>query len=290
MDDEEIKKAIEELHKTKIMFGSPDAPFWFVGLEEANGGPQGAAYSLIENALSNHRDFGKNGYLGLRKYTCSEGVCPEGCHYKRSKKSSSYLPCLYSGSDYDAGDQKTWRGYIKLLISLTHGDFTLDEVKKYQKYHLGDFANTPNSIQSALLELFPMHCKRGDKVDPPWPYGDLSKIKGMEHFETSKKYWDTVKDNQWQKLLSVINKHEPRFVYLAGASEFANLLGNEVPTESRRIDTEKGGKHFESLFGKLNSTTVVTGQHPVAWSVTNAYWRNLAAAAASYENFGTPML
>ena len=35
MDELSLQKAVEELHNAKLMYGSPKAPFWFVGLEEA---------------------------------------------------------------------------------------------------------------------------------------------------------------------------------------------------------------------------------------------------------------
>lgn len=41
-----------KLHQTKIMYGSPDAPYSFVGREEANGGTEDEAVSLLGCAVA----------------------------------------------------------------------------------------------------------------------------------------------------------------------------------------------------------------------------------------------
>lgn len=283
MDEKKLREAVVELHETKMMYGSPDAPFWFVGLEEANGSTPGEAEGLIYGALGMHQDFVKDGVRPLRGHKCHEEKCPDNCQYSASDNKKSILPCLLSGNDYDAKIQRTWGGYIKLLLKISDGDFTKNSVKSYQKYHLTDIDNTPLSKQSALLELFPLHCKRNNMV---WPYSSLSHIQGLEHLASEHSYWHAEQQSQWDKLVAVIENHKPSYVYLASQVEFNNLLAGTCHVDTIPQEICWGnGKKTTSLFASLNGTTLFTGYHPGGGrGITDTYWRHLGLAVLSYSD------
>ena len=273
MGRDQLKQALDELHETKMMFGSPQAPYWFVGLEEGNHAPPHEAHTLIFNALSMLRECKKNGYRPLRGHECGTTTCPDNCHYKDAK----FLRCLLSGNDYDVATQRTWMGYIKLLLAIEDGSFSLNEVKRYQKYHLAEIMNTPLNRQSALLELFPLHCNR----QLPWPYTELSNIHEIEHLQTNQRYWDSVRNDQWAMIEAMITEHQPKIVYLASQNEFTDLLTDSnqaLYLGVSEIDFEKNDRRAESSFFQIGRSTIVTGCHPTARGVTNKYWENLAIA------------
>jgi len=65
MKEWEISDAVSELHRVKMMYGSSDAPFWFVGLEEANGDMEDDPEGLIYGALNMHLDYVRDGKRAL---------------------------------------------------------------------------------------------------------------------------------------------------------------------------------------------------------------------------------
>ncbi len=283
MDDKKLRKAVVALHDNKLMYGSPDAPFWFVGLEEALGDTEDEAEGLINSLHGSLQDFLQNGARPLRHHPCHESKCPENCEYTVGEAASGYTPCLLSGNDYDALCQSTWEGYIKILLSITDGDYTLNQVKRYQKFHLADTDNTPIEKQSALLELYPLPCKRHRNT---WPYSVLPRIGGLEYLSSAKTYRQTQKQIQWPKLVDLIAAHQPDYVYLASQTEFSSLLNGSQSIDVTPQSIDWGNaKKSESCFARIGNTTVFTGYHPGGgWGITNDYWRNLGQTAREFSN------
>lgn len=276
MKEWEISDAVSELHRVKMMYGSSDAPFWFVGLEEANGDMEDDPEGLIYGALNMHLDYVRDGKRALRGQSCNVSACPDNCSYRNS----DFLPCLYSDNKFDAKYQRTWGGYIKILLTLLEGGFTRESVKLYQKFHLADIDNTPVAQQSALLELFPLHCKRQKKV---WLYDKLSKVEGLQHLSTAENYWSNVVDNEWDKLVNKIQQHSPSYVYLASQNDFSSLLESVTRCDPRSIQWGDG-KSTTSRFATINNSTVFTGYHPAGGrGITDHYWKNIGLTAALYR-------
>lgn len=277
MNSAQLRDAINEIHQSKLIYGSKDAPFWFVGLEEANGDCPDEADALVSNALEVHREYMSDGQRSFRGSDCREKPCAEDCMYQ----SSRFLPCPKSGHEFDAKLQRTWAGYIKILLTILDGSFTAKSVRYYQKHHLADIHHTPASRQSALLELFPLHAKRHRNV---WPYAALAKLPEWEILADGHSYREALKTSQWQQIIELIKFHRPSFVFLASANEFSDLLINTSGIEVVRTPISWGnGKTSESLFAELGKTVMFTGNHPGGTvGLTNLYLRNLGLTAMSY--------
>lgn len=276
MNDQEIESKILKLHSSKMMYGSPAAPFWFVGLEEGNHVPKDQVEELITTAANKHDDFTNRGIRTLRGTSCNAAACPQSC----KNASSKYLPCKYSGNNFDARYQTTWGSYIKLLLWISRENFKLDDVRYYQKFNLGDTENTIESEQSCLLELFPLHCQRRED----WPYADLSSIDGLEHLDSKDNYWNKVKFDEWDKIVKLIRDNQPEFVFLFGNS-FDELMPESCDTVEKPVEIPSNSSStIRATFGTIDSTMLIKARHPSASGTSDLYWKNLAAATVFFNN------
>jgi len=169
--EQNIRNTINTVHSQKLMHGSPRARFWFVGLEGGNHPDVEDVEEFLAKRAAHHEGDNAGKFSNLRGYECLEGLCNTQCPEQTKCQEKHYYPCKIHGRTTQVKWQTTYGGYIKLMLSLTRADWTLDDVKEYQHLYLGEVNGDP-SISSALLELYIMDNQR----KRAWPYKHLGKI------------------------------------------------------------------------------------------------------------------
>lgn len=267
LDEARTRRVINNLHATKSMYGSPKAPFWFVGLEGGNHPTKAEIDGFISQAAIRVTE---TPYRSLRGHTCELDKKSLQCKQHPAPR-KDHLPCLYTGNDYDAKWQPTYGGYIKLLLSLTQNSWNLSDVKKYQKFYLGEIdADTPH--RSTLLELYPLDCQRRRA----WPYKHLGKISGLEFLKTGNRYRAWALESEWQKILKLIEEYQPKYVFIFGKDSIPLAIKDKkLNFNYRIIETKGAGKTIKTGFANQNKTNLVFARHPTGHT-SDIYWKNIA--------------
>ena len=270
--EQNIRSTINTVHSQKLMHGSPRARFWFVGLEGGNHPEVEDVEEFLAKRAAHHEGYNAGKFSNLRGYECLEGLCNTQCPERTKCREKHYHPCKIHGRTTQVKWQATYGGYIKLLLSLTKPGWTLDDVKEYQHLYLGEVNGDP-SISSSLLELYPMDNQR----KRAWPYKHLGKIAGLEYLKTARKYREWAIETEWNKILDLILKHKPDYVFVFGA-DATYLARNDRSLNYivRPIMTQGDNKTIDTGFASLGSTLITFARHP-AGHTSDLYWKNIAA-------------
>lgn len=259
---------IEDLHNTFMLFGNPESPYWFIGLEEGNHPGDGQSIESFVRGLVN-----KTQLFDEKEISSLRDMCGGG---------SKYLP----NDEKDAVYQRTWGGYVKLLLSLHEArqvsslTWNIESVKHYQKSHLGELAVPANVPSSCLGELYPMH--RKGRGGSKWPYRPLAHEESLSFFKSCSKYrkkWTSVRANLLQQK---IVSHRPEFVFCFGTD-----LKNALSCEESGIENIRKLEGYVDLpvsFGSVGDTLVVFSYHPTAKGIKDEYWRSLGKSLAQLRN------
>lgn len=267
------RKDIELLHETFILFGDPNAPYWFLGLEEGDHPAKDVAIDgFVRHLLKKTNKYRNSEKLSLRDF-CSGG---EGTRFLPNFDESD------AKSGKDVKYQATWGGYIKLLLSTEmfgkDKSWTIDDVKRYQKYSLGALTESELLPKSCLMELFPM-ARKGRKKGH-WPYAPLADRQGLEFLKTPSSYQAYAEENRAKILLSLIKLHDPKYLICFGSDCKRAVLSliDDTPQEIAIDQGKRVLKVSSVIFGK---TRILFSNHPTSHGVSNLYWRNLGAALAA---------
>lgn len=248
-------KLLEQLTvvlKTIQMQGNPDAPYWFMGLEEGTDASKSAEVQIKEQYdAANHQK--------------EHSVVPLG--YARELK--TYQP--------------TWGGYIKLLLSLRDSveassvQWDKADVLDYQRNILGDLAVTPYG--TALLELFPLP----RKCHNSWVYEKLADQPGLEFLATPQTFaeYPLVKSRA-SSIVEKVEEHQPRVLFCFGR-DGENALTPELKSKVTELSVKKNdeGGVMSASIGTIQSTVVVFCNHPGSFP-TDLYWRELGKEVAQF--------
>ena len=260
------------LHETFILFGDPDAPYWFLGLEEGDHPGDGVVIdNFVRHLLVKTKKYNDAGKLSLRNFS------PEDGH--------KFLPKLEDSgvrSGKNVKYQATWGGYIKLLLSAEmHGSgtsWTIEDVKQYQKYNLGELGNSEGLPKSCLMELFPM-ARKGRKKGQ-WPYSLLADREGMEFMKTPSSYKDYAEQDRAKLLLSLVKKHQPKYLVCFGG-DCKRVLMSQIDEEPNLLKIHQGKREMKVSTVSYGGTKVIFSNHPTSHGISNLYWKNLGAQLAS---------
>lgn len=238
--------------ETISMQGSPDSPFWFMGLEEGTN-PEISADEQILNQLHVAEHQLNNGPIGL--------------DYARERRTL----------------QPTWCGYIKLLLSMRDGiagsgfQWTESDVLEYQREQLG--ALVQHEYGSSLLELFPLPRKsRGHR----WIYSDVAHRPGMEFLSSVKDFnQHPLVKNRASSILNKVAKHEPRVLFVFGNDGKYALKHRIDNVMSFQVVKDDQQNTHPAHIGTFNSTLIVFSRHPTSY-VTDRHWRELGLIVADH--------
>ena len=260
---------IDELHNEFLVFGDPESPHWFLGLEEAEcpeNETEEAADVFLNVLLNKARKFEQSKKMSLREF----GV---------QKSPKCFLPPIDSSLDeytLDTLYQPTWGGYIKLLLSmdsaLNGSSWDLNEVKKYQKYRLGALGPPVDPLGSCLLELFPLG--RKNRNNGKWPYKKLAARQGLEYLKSPKSYSRAVTATRVQVLIKLVDRYSPKYLMCFGA-DCQNAVRSVLRTSPEIIQIDQGDKKIAASVLQHKGTTVLFSNHPTSHGVSDKYWENL---------------
>lgn len=268
---------IDGLHDEFMIFGNPKATYWFLGLEEGDSPKRRETDDNIElfvhKLIEKHDRYKTNRPLSLRDLCAPKGWSDFLPKIDETKKVTA------SGTKY----QNTWGGYIKLLLSIEHAnggnDWTLNEVKIYQKYRLGSLDIPNDSLSSCLLELFPM-ARKGRK-GKQWPYAHLAKRNNLEYFDKANNYRAKVEQQRTKLLLQLVKTHRPK-VLAAFGKDCESAICNELQLVPENIQIDNGKKTVKASIARYENTTLVFSIHPTSHGVSDLYWRNLGNDVSAY--------
>lgn len=267
---------IEYLHEIFSIFGNPNSPYWFLGLEEGDHPKPGESIDYFVNKLTMKTSlYEKKGPVSLRE------MCGGGTH--------KFLPEIVENEKLNASDtkyQSTWGGYIKLLLSIdrardgSNNPWNINDIKQYQKYHLGAINQNYSVPGSCLLELYPM-ARKGRKKGQ-WPYAELAEREGLAFMASAESYLKYATSRRTLALLSLVEKHNPNFVLCFGANcrdALLPLLG----AEPLKLNIEIKEKSFTVPVVNINRTTFVFSRHPTSSGMSNSYWKKLGLKLADLD-------
>lgn len=269
---------LRKVHDTFLLYGTPSAPYWFLGLEEGYERPDDGS-SVDDLCASLHRK--------AQRFRDSDGLSLRDLAGGNSK----YLPAIERGGADGVSDvsyQCTWGGYIKLLLSAEcaragrPASWGLEDVKRYQKYRLGSLDGSGERGSDALpgsclMELFDLPWNRGRGK---WPYAKLSVREGLEYLATPARYRRYVLKGRVERLLGLVQRHGPRFLLCFGAECRYALRGELRGSTETIVPIEVRGKRHEIVVLERDGTTVVFARHPAARGQTDEYWIALGQALA----------
>jgi len=276
------RRDIETLHGEFLLFGDPASPYWMLGLEEAefpNIDPEAEIQNkkqsvdeFIQTLILKTKKFKQAGKMSLRDFGSPEG--------------SGFLPPIDYTKERDASDTKyqtTWGGYIKLILSINGNPnnlpWSIQDVKLYQKYHLGMLSSHLDPLGTCLLELFPL----GRKNRSEWPYKFITDRDGLDYLESPSKYQREVVGNRVQLLMKLVEKHRPKFLMCFGAdcrNSIRRVLSGNVDT----LKIDNGNKMVVVSMLQHEKTSIVFSAHPASRITSDLYWRNLGEQLAGKSN------
>lgn len=272
---------IEYLHRTFLLFGSADAPYWFLGLEEgdhpvveegSHTASEESVDTFIRGLLRKSKRFNEARSLSLRDLC----VPKSGLKYLPEIEESG--PRTSKGVKY----QSTWGGYIKFLLSVEQvsksNKWTLKDVKRYQKYDLGALSTTSSLPRSCLMELFPMARKGRKKTQ--WPYKTLSSRDDMAYLETPQSYKQYAEAKRVEILMSLVKKNEPKYLVCFG-DDCKQAIISVVNQKPKNIEIDQGKKTINASTMVYGKTRIIFSNHPTSHGISNLYWKNLGSEIAS---------
>lgn len=140
-------------------YGTYNAPYWFIGMEEGGG-----SFEEVKRRLDAWRLRGQHAVEDLRSFTEAFG---KGFDVVKFFHDPAVL-------------QPTWNKLIRVVLSATDPSTTIKSVRKYQQEQLGITGG-----ETCLLELLPLPSP-STKV---WFYAEHSRLKQLATREQYKQYY-----------------------------------------------------------------------------------------------------
>jgi hypothetical protein len=195
-------------------YGSYEAPYWFVGMEEGSTG----SIDEITNRISVWAKRGKPELDDL-----------VGFHH------ATGLDWLFKP---DAPLQPTWRGLIRLFLAAEGISADVEQVRNIQRTELGRMGGT-----NALIELFPLPSKSTHH----WLYADHSSVHCLRSRKT---YYQEVGPARIRHLRERMREHQPKAVICYGLSHrlwWEQIAGPFAPSGLPRLEVASCGSILVAL-------------------------------------------
>lgn len=161
-------------------YGTYDAPFWFVGMEEGGGNSERDISARLQAWIAR----GCRELEDVAEYHQAIGIT----------KHWTEVPVL----------QPTWARLIRIVLSYRVGTTSTEQVREYQRSRLG----RPNG-ETCLIELLPLPSPGTNR----WLYGDLSSVPELQARET---YVRSFSAWRAEHIRSRLSEHKPAFVIFYG--------------------------------------------------------------------------
>lgn len=229
---------ITRLIDTILLYGSPKASIWFIGLEESDPSTEESIDELIRRLAL----FERLGEVSLRQ---AIGI-------------SEYFP---SKPDVLPDTQKTWYGYSKLRFAIKNIPLDVRKIRLYQGHGLGEIVNGDTCLFEFLPLPRPKHAE--------WAYGELS---DLEFLSGNKKYLDYVSPRRIAKIIALIEQHRPEIVVFFGKT-CRDCFWASFQLE--KADISDGASVRPIYHGKHGGSLVVFSHHPVTPGLTTDYLQSL---------------
>jgi len=228
LDDDLLKNFIDGFYG----YGNYNAPYWFVGMEEGGGNSikeinrrlqawNKRGRREIEDVVDYHRDFGISRYWENK-------------------------PPL----------EATWNKLIRILLASKGTLPTTEDVRLYQRDHLGREDN-----ETCLLELLPLP----SPSTKHWLYAEGSSIPALVSRQS---YRDWLIPIRVKRLQTRIREFKPPFVIFYGKTYLEHW---QAITDASLIHMDAPNIFKANVDGTLYFVT----NHPVATGVTNDYFHRV---------------
>lgn len=219
-------------------YGNYQGDYWFIGMEEGGGD----SFEEIENRL-----------IGWQKRGCKE-------------LEDIYEYHLDVGPKWFIGSkpvlQPTWRGLIRLLLSIEGLKPDPEMVRDYQKNQLG--RETSNNC---LLEILPLPSPSTSK----WLYGNHSDLPQLASREAYKRFYFEVRATHIRQKIAEYN---PKIVVFYSINpEYMNFWKTIAGVEFAEHSLEK----HSFFMGKRNQTSYLVTRHPTAFHTSSDYFHSVGA-------------
>ena len=193
--------ALDGYARTVYGYGSYDAPYWLVGIEEGSSGTP----DEIARRLARWRDRGRTELDDVAEYHRTIG------EHRWFGSAPTYQP--------------TWGPLIRLLLSAQGRPGDLPDMFRYQAKELGR-----RSSQACLLELLPLPVKKTDA----WPYGEWSRL---PHPATRRLYVAHYIPTRVAHIRELTREHAPEaIIFYGGGEKYQACWRSIAGVEFRRVD------------------------------------------------------
>lgn len=221
-------------------YGDPDAPYWFVGMEEGGGDSE----AEVARRLEAWDARGRRALEDLPAYSRAVGV----------------------GAWFDDRPrlQPTWAKLVRLLLAAEGLPGSTDDVRAFQRDRLG----RPGG-PAALVELLPLPSPSTDR----WLYGEAS---GLPDLATRELYRARYAGPRADRIREMVAEGAPRAVVFYGLGYrpwWERVAGGEFVE-----DAESGALWAGGHGSPGGGTAFVAVPHPVAMGVRNADFERVGEA------------
>lgn len=229
--------ALEEYATNFLGYGRPDAPVWFVGMEQGGGN----SFEEVQKRISVWAALGKNSLEDILRYHLAIGI-----------------------DEWFAGPrpklQSTWSGIVRLQLGLKGKDRAVlspeaqrELTRDYQQNRLGR-----SDGNERLMELLPLPSPSTQH----WLYARHSKIHWLTDRET---YTQFQIPRRALRIQEEIDRYKPKFVIFYGLA-FEDHWTRIARTQFVRTAIEK------TSIGNRGSTLFAIVPHPVAYGLPGDYF------------------
>ena len=226
--------------RTVYGYGTYDAPYWLVGIEEGSSGTPGE----IARRLARWQDHGRTELDDVAEYHKAIG------EHRWFGATVTY--------------QQTWGPLIRLLLNAQGQPDDVMRILRYQGRELGR-----SSSQTCLLELLPLPVKKTDA----WPYGGWSRLSQLA---TRRRYEAHYTPARVARIRERVREHAPKTViFYGGGARYQESWRSIADVEFRPVDHPVG-----AWVGANQRTVFAMVMHPTApmRGKDNAYYQRVGIA------------
>ncbi len=218
-------------------YGTINADYWFVGMEEGGGDD----FEEINSRLLQWDKRGRNAIEDIYDYHMDINI------HKWFKNKAPLQP--------------TWNRLIRVLLAYKGITPEREMVRSYQIEQLGR-----SNGEVCLLELLPLP----SPTTSHWLYDKHSNIPFLSSREA---YKQKIGADRVKQITLLIKKHKPKFVMFYGIGYLDDWWTKIAQTKlNPKILHNK-----KAYFGKLDNTAIVASQHPVATGVSLDYFHQIGS-------------
>lgn len=217
-------------------YGNLKSDIWFIGMEEGGG-------NTVEDINNRLRNWERNGKRLVENVALYHEALGKGEYFSGKIK-----------------NQPTWNKLIRLALSYSGRNNTLQNVKSFQASEFGR-----KDSNNCLLELLPLP----SPSTAHWIYGTASSLSWLKSRKLYKNY---IVSRRIEKLKSLIIENHPKLVVFYGSNDVYRTYWEQIV-----------GKPFKCLYFDGNSSYVcadettqyLVAKHPVSIGITIKYFEEL---------------